>query len=283
MRLPIDTSRLKFLVVAPAEPLRQYEEGKPRESWAPRTDVNGEVLWRVQLVALGDGEAEIIRVVGPGRSERRPGRDGRARWADGAGVGDGRPVGYGLPRPIHQVGHLAGEQRREGSGVASAGSRPEGTQAMTRHSGTVARRRARADWDELVLGGAGFGVAVPARAVAADRRGGRAARWPRARSAGGAATVLVVLLAAVVGATRSVPPAVLPVAAASLGATGVGARGDGRRTIGGPVPRASGARRAPDPGGRRSARARAARSVRRRARSSGRRARGVPARARGPR
>jgi hypothetical protein len=51
--------------VAPAEPLRQYEEGKPREAWAPRTDVNG-VLWRVQLVALGDGEAEIIRVAVPG-------------------------------------------------------------------------------------------------------------------------------------------------------------------------------------------------------------------------
>jgi hypothetical protein len=62
VRLPIDTSRLKFLVVAPAEPLRQYEEGKPREAWAPRTDGNGEVLWRAQLVALGDGEAEIIRV-----------------------------------------------------------------------------------------------------------------------------------------------------------------------------------------------------------------------------
>src|SRR3954468_4236755 len=66
MRLPIDTSRLKFLVVAPAEPLRQYEEGKPREAWAPRTDVNGEALWRVQLVALGDGEADIIRVAVPG-------------------------------------------------------------------------------------------------------------------------------------------------------------------------------------------------------------------------
>lgn len=66
MRLPIDTSRLKFLVVAPAEPLRQYEEGKPRESWAPRTDVNGEILWRAQLVALGDSEAEIIRVSVPG-------------------------------------------------------------------------------------------------------------------------------------------------------------------------------------------------------------------------
>jgi hypothetical protein len=66
MRLPIDTSRLKFLVVAPAEQLRQFEEGKPREAWAPRTDANGELLWRVQLVALGDGEAEIIRVAVPG-------------------------------------------------------------------------------------------------------------------------------------------------------------------------------------------------------------------------
>ena len=36
---------------------------KPRESWAPRTDANGELLWRVQLVALGDSDAEIIRVV----------------------------------------------------------------------------------------------------------------------------------------------------------------------------------------------------------------------------
>jgi len=52
--------------VAPAEPLKQYGEGKPREAWAPRTDVNGEVLWRVQPVALGDGEAEIVRVAVPG-------------------------------------------------------------------------------------------------------------------------------------------------------------------------------------------------------------------------
>jgi hypothetical protein len=62
VRLPIDTSRLQFLVVATAEPQRQYEEGKPREAWAPRIDANGEVLWRVQVVVLGDGEAEIIRV-----------------------------------------------------------------------------------------------------------------------------------------------------------------------------------------------------------------------------
>jgi hypothetical protein len=66
MRFPIDTSRMKFLVVSGAEPLRKFEEGKPRESWAPRVDDNGEVLWRVQLVALGHGEAEIIRVAVPG-------------------------------------------------------------------------------------------------------------------------------------------------------------------------------------------------------------------------
>jgi hypothetical protein len=78
VRLPIDTSRLKFLVVAPAEPLKQYEEGKPREAWAPHTDAGGEILWRVQLVALGDREAEITRVAVPGAGvpqshEARPG------------------------------------------------------------------------------------------------------------------------------------------------------------------------------------------------------------------
>src|SRR3954470_654761 len=62
MRLRIATSGLKFWVRPRAEPLRQWEEGKPREAWAPRTDKNGEVLWRVQLVALGDEEAEVIRV-----------------------------------------------------------------------------------------------------------------------------------------------------------------------------------------------------------------------------
>src|SRR3978361_367872 len=66
MRFPIDTSRLRFLVVAAAEELRQFEEGKPRELWAARTDANGDVLWRVQVVALGDGDAEIIRVTVPG-------------------------------------------------------------------------------------------------------------------------------------------------------------------------------------------------------------------------
>jgi hypothetical protein len=54
---------LQFIVVAEAEPLKKFEDGKPREAWAPRLDENGEVLWRVQVVAMGDGEADIIRVV----------------------------------------------------------------------------------------------------------------------------------------------------------------------------------------------------------------------------
>jgi hypothetical protein len=66
MRLPIDTRRLQFVVVAPGEPLRQYEEGKPPEAWGPRTDLDGDVLRRVQLLALGDGDAEILRVTVPG-------------------------------------------------------------------------------------------------------------------------------------------------------------------------------------------------------------------------
>src|SRR5881392_2767875 len=66
MRLPIDASRLQFLVVGEAEPVRKFEQGKPREAWAPRVDDNGELLWRVQLVAFGDGGADILRVVVPG-------------------------------------------------------------------------------------------------------------------------------------------------------------------------------------------------------------------------
>ena len=98
MRVPVDTSRLKFLVVADAEPLRQFEEGKPREAWAPRTDASGEVLWRVQLVMLGEERPKssasllyraILKVAqGEMVAVDRP---------DGAGVGARRPLRDGLP------------------------------------------------------------------------------------------------------------------------------------------------------------------------------------------
>ena len=97
MRFPIDTSKLKFMVVAPAEELRQFEEGKPREAWAARKDANGEVLWRVQVVALGDGDAEIIRLTVAGDPNVGQGEMVRVTGHDPAGVGDGRPLGPDLP------------------------------------------------------------------------------------------------------------------------------------------------------------------------------------------
>ncbi len=69
MRFPIDTSRLRFVVVAAGEPLRRYEEGKPREAWALRTDDDGAVLWRLPLVALGDQAGEVLHVRVPGDPE----------------------------------------------------------------------------------------------------------------------------------------------------------------------------------------------------------------------
>src|SRR5262245_21746754 len=62
MRFPIETGRLQFLVVAAAEPLKQFEEGKPREAWAAGVDAHGELLWSVELVAFGEGGAQIIKV-----------------------------------------------------------------------------------------------------------------------------------------------------------------------------------------------------------------------------
>jgi hypothetical protein len=53
-------------VAAPAEPLRVYEQDRPREARAPRTDEDGDVLWRVALVVNGAGSRGRMRVTVPG-------------------------------------------------------------------------------------------------------------------------------------------------------------------------------------------------------------------------
>jgi hypothetical protein len=113
--------------VAPAEPLKQYEEGKPREAWAPRTDVNDEVLWRVQLVALGDGEAEIIRVAAPGDPtvgqgemvavDRLPRR--RGSWTAGRGWRFAARRRTSVARGARSPGHSSNNRRRTGSSGSS--------------------------------------------------------------------------------------------------------------------------------------------------------------------
>jgi hypothetical protein len=61
MRFPVDTSRLKCLVVAAAEELRQSEEGKPRATWAPRKDATGQVPG-LRLGQCVTGEVQVGRL-----------------------------------------------------------------------------------------------------------------------------------------------------------------------------------------------------------------------------
>ena len=56
MKLPVDTSAIAFLCAVEAEPVVDFETKRPR------ADENGEPLYLVQLIALGEGEAEILAV-----------------------------------------------------------------------------------------------------------------------------------------------------------------------------------------------------------------------------
>ncbi len=56
MKLPIDVTGLTFLVAVPPAPVIDFDTKRPK------ADENGEPLHNVQLVALGDGSAEILAV-----------------------------------------------------------------------------------------------------------------------------------------------------------------------------------------------------------------------------
>ena len=56
MKLPIDTTGLMFLLVKDAEPVRDFETKRVK------ADSDGVPLFQVDLVAMGNGEADIIRV-----------------------------------------------------------------------------------------------------------------------------------------------------------------------------------------------------------------------------
>ena len=60
MKLPIDTSAIAFLCALPPEPVVDFETKRPR------ADENGEPLFVVQLLAMGDGSADLIAVKVPG-------------------------------------------------------------------------------------------------------------------------------------------------------------------------------------------------------------------------
>jgi hypothetical protein len=73
MRFPIDTSGLRFVVVAAGEPLRCYEEGKPHDAWPLRRMTTATCCGALPLVALGDDAGEVLRVTVAGDPEVEPG------------------------------------------------------------------------------------------------------------------------------------------------------------------------------------------------------------------
>jgi hypothetical protein len=60
MKLPVDTSAIAFLCALEPQPVLDFETRRPR------ADENGEPLYVVQLIALAEGEAEILAVKVPG-------------------------------------------------------------------------------------------------------------------------------------------------------------------------------------------------------------------------
>src|SRR4029453_9489947 len=73
LKLPVDTSPIAFLCALEPQPLLRFDTKQPR------ADENGEPLYVVQLIALGDGEAEILSVKVPGLpSGLRQGHPGKA-------------------------------------------------------------------------------------------------------------------------------------------------------------------------------------------------------------
>src|SRR5215216_2739130 len=73
MRLPVDTSSIAFLCALEPQPVLAFDTKQPR------ADENGEPLYVVQLIALGDGEAEILAVKVPGQPSQAIARATRSR------------------------------------------------------------------------------------------------------------------------------------------------------------------------------------------------------------
>ena len=60
MKLPVDTSAIAFLCAVEAEPVVDFETKRPR------ADENGEPLYVIQLLVMGEDSADLIAVKVPG-------------------------------------------------------------------------------------------------------------------------------------------------------------------------------------------------------------------------
>jgi hypothetical protein len=73
MRLPIDTSAISFLCALAPEPVLDFETKRPR------ADENGEPLYVIQLLVMGEDSADLIAVKVPGCRRRPSARAPRSR------------------------------------------------------------------------------------------------------------------------------------------------------------------------------------------------------------
>jgi hypothetical protein len=60
MRLPIDTQAMGFIAAGPAEPVLDYDTRRPK------TDVNGEPIFALKVMAMAGGQVEVLAVKVPG-------------------------------------------------------------------------------------------------------------------------------------------------------------------------------------------------------------------------
>ena len=60
MKLPIDTSAIAFLCAMSPEPVVDFETRRPK------ADETGEPLYVIQLLAMGEGSADLLAVKVPG-------------------------------------------------------------------------------------------------------------------------------------------------------------------------------------------------------------------------
>ena len=141
MKLPIDTSAIAFLCALAPEPVVDFETRRPK------ADENGEPLYTVQLLVMGQDSADLIAVKVPRRplGGHPPGCPGQGHRAGRPALDHGRPLGRLVPRSADRAGHGSGEgeltERRAiepstardgGAGRSAVGSRagPSTTTAL---------------------------------------------------------------------------------------------------------------------------------------------------------
>ncbi len=112
MKLPVDTSAIAFLCGLEPQPLLAFDTKQPR------ADENGEPLYVVQLIALGEGEAEILAVKVPGMpSGIRQGHPVKVTGLVAQPLVDERPLRGRLPSGPGRAGRGPGQGQLTGEEV----------------------------------------------------------------------------------------------------------------------------------------------------------------------